>query len=210
VLAIVQLTALGLSCWQLRGAYAGTILAAPALAQMVAAARARGAGWLAAAWLASAGILYPLAAQALARTPGNAVAPTPPNASADCTAPDAVARLAALPSGTVIAPIDAGPYLLAGTGHRLIAAPYHRNNAGNAAMYRFLLASPEAARRIAVQWHARYLLLCPDRFPELGSTAMADRHRMIGLLRANRVPAWLKPIDGPAGGVQLFGIDADR
>ncbi|MFZ8289336.1 hypothetical protein ACO1K1_13720, partial [Staphylococcus aureus] len=63
---LVQVAALLVTCLQLRGAYAGAILAAPALAAVIAAARARGSLSLAGAWLASAGMLYPMAAQAVA------------------------------------------------------------------------------------------------------------------------------------------------
>ena len=62
----LQLGALAVAVMQLRGAYAGALLAAPALAALIAAARRAGALPLAGAWLVSAGMLYPLAAEAMA------------------------------------------------------------------------------------------------------------------------------------------------
>ena len=43
------------------------------------------------------------------------------------------AALAALAPGVVLAPIDLGPRILTTTAHRVLAAPYHRNAAGNRA-----------------------------------------------------------------------------
>jgi hypothetical protein len=53
---LFQLMGAALALAQLRGIYAATLLAAPALAALVAAARTRGPVALAAAWIASAGL----------------------------------------------------------------------------------------------------------------------------------------------------------
>lgn len=206
-LIALQVAAVALTCWQLRGAYAGAMLAAPALAMLVSAARERGAGWLALGWAASAGILYPIAAQAVARLPG--AAPQPAPSAAACLAPTTLAHLAALPPGVLIAPIDAGAYAVAATPHRLIAAPYHRNNAGNAAMYRFFLGTPAAARRIAAAWHADYALICPDQMAEIDPATRRDPHRLIGQIAAGTHPAWLTPIDKAAHG-PIYRISETR
>src|SRR3569623_2915016 len=126
-LVLVQAAALALTCYQLRGADGGASLAAPGLAAAIAAARARGTGWLAGAWLAAAGMLYPLAADALVpRAP-------PPAAQAsggDCPSPAALALLKRLPPGRMIAPLDLGAYALGSTQLSLVGAPYHRHQAG--------------------------------------------------------------------------------
>ena len=153
-LAVLLLAALAVTWVQLRGAYAGALLAAPGLAAAIAAARARGALSLAAAWGASAGMLYPIAAEAL--TPVS----SQPETGGDCASPALAARLAGLPVGTVIAPIDAGAWLIAATPQRLVAGPYHRNGAGNLAMFAFYLAGPAQATRIARGWHATYAISC--------------------------------------------------
>lgn len=200
-----QLGALALTCVQLRGAYLGAMLAAPALATMVAAARKRGAIALAGAWLGSAGMLYPIAAQALSTAPTAARAPD----KLPCTDRAVIARLNALPPGTLMAPMDAGAYALGGTRHRIIAAPYHRNNAGNAAMYRFFLGRPEQARALVAAWRADYVLLCADSFSE---NPPADRPRadsLAGQLWAGRTPGWLRAIRPHAHGVALFAVKRD-
>lgn len=189
-LLLVQAAALALTCYQLRGAYGGAILAAPGLAAVIAAARARGTGWLAGAWLASAGMLYPLAADALVpRSP-------PPAAQAsggDCTSPAALASLKRLPPRRMIAPLDLGAYALGSTQLSLVGAPYHRNQAGNLATYRFFLGDEAAARSIAREWRVTYVAFCPGSFGELGA-GMTAAPRMIGRLMQDKPPAWLVPV----------------
>ncbi|ODP39641.1 hypothetical protein [Sphingomonas turrisvirgatae] len=111
-----------LSCIQLRLAPFGAALAVPVLAYAVVRTRARGRPLAtAAAWAASAGILYPLAASALPVT-------SPPEpARAPCLTRANLGRIAALGHGIVAVPLDMGVYVLATSSHRVLAAPYHRN-----------------------------------------------------------------------------------
>ena len=55
-------------------------------------------------------------------------------------------RLAHLPKGVVLGFIDAGPFILMETPHAALAAPYHRNIKGNAAMLDIFLG-PASERR---------------------------------------------------------------
>jgi hypothetical protein len=195
-LLALQIAAFALTCWQLRGAYAGAILAAPALAATIVAARRKGVFTLIGAWLGSAGMLYPIAAHAV--VPGGT--PGKPAPQADCTSPAALAALARLPRGTILAPLDLGPYVLAATPHDVIAAPYHRNNAGNLASYRFFL-DPAAARATARAWHVDYVALCDTSFTELPQEpAMAAR------LRAGQAPGWLQPLAIGAPGLKVWRV----
>jgi len=200
-----QLAALLLTCAQLRGAYLGAILAAPALAAIIAAARSRGTLWLAGAWLASAGMLYPLAADAVTAAPsrkGHAR-----TATAGCTTPAAFAALAKLPRGRVLSPVDLGAYLLAETPHDVVAAPYHRNNAGNSAAYRFFLGTPPWAQKIAGAWKVDYVVLCPDSFDELGAAVTGDKSRMIAMLRSGHPPVWLRRVAIGRSEPMVFALD---
>lgn len=139
----------------LRGAYAGALLAAPALAAAIAGERSRGALRLAGAWLLSAGMLWPLAADALTPAPVTIAA-----TRGDCVSPAMLDALTTLPRDTVMAPVDAGAYLLSGTRQKVLAAPYHRNDAGNLAAYAFYLGDGATAARTARRWHADYALRC--------------------------------------------------
>ncbi len=187
LLLIVQATALALACTQMRGAYAGAMLAAPALAATIAAARVRSRGLLVAVWLVSAGILYPIAAGVLTGTGRPAPSPA-------CDLAAIQQRLATLPPGVVMAPIDLGPYLIATTAQRVVAAPYHRNDAGNLAMYRFYAAPPPRAESIARHWRVAYVVACPDQ-------RGADRAgTMAHALATGALPGWhpLTPVT-PSG-----------
>ncbi|GAA0656368.1 hypothetical protein FHT00_002440 [Sphingomonas insulae] len=159
MLALLLAVATAIAAVQLRGAYAAAILSAPGLAAAIAAARTRGGGWLIAAWLVSAGMLYPLAAAAFATRPAPAVRTT---AHGDCGSAAAMRTLARLPRGIVMAPVDAGAWALAATSHRVLAAPYHRNAVGNLAAYRFYAATPERAARIAAALHVDYVMACAN------------------------------------------------
>ncbi|WP_332788994.1 hypothetical protein [Sphingomonas sp. GB1N7] len=196
-----QVGALLLTCLQLRGAYAGAILAAPALAAVIAVARRRGTPALAAAWIGSAGMLYPIAANAFVPVPqGDDRRAT---GGGSCTSTEALARLARLPQGRLLAPLDLGAYAIGATKLSVVGAPYHRNNAGNGAVYRFFLGTPAAAQEIAKGWHIRYVALCPDSFGELGA---ADPRSLMARVRAGHAPAWMRPIEGPDDGLTLFEV----
>lgn len=184
LLLALQLASMALALFELRGVYAGAVLGAPALATVIGAARTRGVAALAAAWFAATGMLYPIAAQALVTTP-----PAPATSGAACPA---TGTLNAAPPTMVMAAIDRGPAILAGTRHRILAAPYHRNNAGNAAMYRFFLGTPDAAAEIARHWHVGLVLLCPGDFAELNG--QVPRASLLAHLRDGRPPAWLMPV----------------
>ena len=193
VLLMLQLAALGVTLIQVRGAYAGALLGAPALGAMIVAARRRGALPLAGAWLASAGILYPIAAQALvpAREPG---------AGPSCTSPALIALLARVPLGVVLAPIDTGGPAIAFTRHRLIAAAYHRDGDGNLAMYRFYLGRAEQARAIAAQMGATYVVACDGFAGRPGPDSLAAE------LARGDVPDWLVRVGATPDGAALYRL----
>ena len=195
IVGLFQLVSLLIALAQLRGAYAGAVLAAPALAGLITAARGRGAFALAAAWIVSAGLLYPIAGAALVRTPEAGT-------GRGCDAGVALAILARQPRGMVAAPIDLGAYTLAGTPHAVLAAPYHRNGAGNRALYRLLLATPEVARRNAGRWGVGYLVDCPGAHGELGTPRAGS---LLAALRAGEAPAWLRPLPG-GGGAHVYAV----
>lgn len=155
ILLLFQGTALAISIWQIRGASAGALLAAPALAWLVGVARAKGVLALAGAWLVSAGILYPLVGNSLIPKPGAK------GASSDgCDTPAQLAALATLPRGRIAGPIDLGGWGSAATPHGFLAAPYHRNNAGNAAAFAIFDGPRDRALAAAQSWRVDYVAAC--------------------------------------------------
>ncbi|MBS0479190.1 MAG: hypothetical protein JSR79_07820 [Proteobacteria bacterium] len=192
---VLQLAALAVAVTQVRGAYAGAIFAAPALAALIVAARRAGAVPLAGAWVVSAGMLYPLAAQAMATA-------APAVGGASCTAPDLIDALRALPAGRVMAPIDTGGVAIASTRQRMIAAAYHRNGAGDLAMYAFYRGRATAARGVARDWRVDYVVAC-DGFA--GVAAPFARQ-----LDAGRAPVWLREVAHVTSGGRIFAVSAGR
>lgn len=194
VLLALQATAAAVMAAQLRGAYAGAMFAAPALGALIVSARARGALPLASAWLASAGLLYPIAAEAMA--PARQAAPI----GASCTAPDLIAALGRLPDGVVMAPIDTGGVAIAATRHRLIAAAYHRDGAGDLAMYAFYRGPSAAAQHVTSRWRVGYIVAC-DGFAGVAAP-FADR------LASGQAPRWLREVAHVPSGARIFATVA--
>ncbi|MBA4760468.1 MAG: hypothetical protein H2053_01585 [Sphingomonas sp.] len=190
VLAGFQLAALALALVQLRGIYVGTLLAAPGLAALIAYARERGPLALAAAWIVSAGFLYPAL--------GSLVAPPAP--AATCDGAGVLAQLAAQPAGTVAAPIDLGAYALAETRHNILAAPYHRNAQGNLAVYRLIDLPVGAARAEANRLRVDLIADCGGAWDELGAPPAGS---LRAALRAGAPPDWLTPV---ARGASVYRV----
>lgn len=203
LLLALQCTAVAISTVQLRGAYTGAMLGAPALAILIGAARRNGTVALVASWLVSAGMLYPLVASAVTPSPDGASDGSSSHRKATipsaCAAPAMMTTLAQLPQGMVMAPIDIAPWGIAATRHRFVAGPYHRNIVGNLAMYRFFFSEPTSAQAIARRWVVRYVLYCDgDLGVAPASGSMAER------LATGRIPRWLKPLNGPHA--SLFAV----
>ena len=199
--------ALLVTLFQVRGAAMAAALASPALAVMIQHARAAanrpgGALRLIAAWLGSAGLFWSIAGHAAggAGSPGK---PLPKGAA--CTDAETIEQLRTLPTSTIIAPMDVGAYIIGMTPHRVLAAPYHRNNLGNRAAYDFWLSRPDEARVIANAWHADYVLACPNAFGGIdlnveGPGGMAQR------LEAGKALDWLVPVPLKASQGHLYRV----
>ena len=206
-LLVFQLFGTIVMLMQVRGSALAASLAAPAMAHLVHLARARtgrpGALLaLAAAWIVSAGLAWSMAGHLL--SPQGAAASAALR-GADCTAAVTLDQLRALPPGTMIAPMDAGAYLIGATPHRVLAAPYHRNNRGNRAAYDFWLSPPDTARAVAARWHADYVLACPDAFGGIDLTREGPGG-MAMLLDRGAAPDWLVPLPLRDSAAHLYRI----
>lgn len=193
---LLAFLAMGVSVtlFQVRGAAVAAALAAPAMAHLVIigrrkAGRPYGTAILASAWLASGGLFYAIAGHVAdgADSPGRHAG------GAGCTDAATLEQIGALPRGTMIAPVDAGAYIIGLTPHRVLAASYHRNNTGNRAAYDFWLSPPDRARDVAERWHADYVLACPDAFGGIDLSREGPGGMAI-LLDRGEPPAWLVPI----------------
>ena len=198
---------------QARGSYVGSAVAAPILAGLVLSARTarHGRAWkLAGAWIASAGILWLVVPSWLdgrfqAQPAAGSTLAGPPPQVTDCRAGRNWQALDRYPTGVIMAAMDMAPYALAGTHHGIVAAGYHRSNAGNAAMYAFFLSPPDRARAIGSRWSTDYVLLCPTDFSELDVRAR-DPDSLAARLLADRPPDWLERLPLTDTGLRLYRV----
>lgn len=189
---------------QVRGIWFGAAIAAPLLAHWVSRARSQGVARLAIAWLVSAGLIWQSAGAALGRV-GSGSRTALAGAAGTCQDARLFGQLDRLPTGTVAAPIDVGAYILSQTDHRVLAAPYHRNNRGNRAMYDFFLGTPDNARYQAGLWTIDYVVLCPGSLSEVPST-MVKPNSLLAHLRVGAAPDWLEPVLSLEGGAQAWRV----
>ena len=166
ILGIITLAALiGFSVWEMRGTAAASMLAAPIFAASLAVLWPRLAPGRNLVLLALAVSPASFAALGLSAKPLIDLIFRPQMTIAErgasaCRTVSDVASLTQLPRGRVMAPIDLGPMILADTDHAVFAAPYHRNNDGNLAMLKLMLAPIPAARQILSDRRVDYVVIC--------------------------------------------------
>ncbi|WP_092984765.1 hypothetical protein [Rhizobium sp. NFR03] len=110
-----------------------------------------------------------------------------------CVARDAIAPLADEPIGVVAAPSNLGASILRFTHHRVLAAPYHRNQAGMLAELNIGLAPAETAKDLLIRNGVTLLAFCATD----GQTSLIADHAPDGLyatLGQGIVPAYLQPV----------------
>ncbi len=202
VLAVLAAIAL----WQVRGAAAANALAAALVPAALVRAlpapdgRALFLG-LGRAALIAAALLNPLALIAIgaaaARGVEIATGAQRPTVIADgpgtCRRAADYAPLARLPRGLVLAFIDAGPFLLMETAHSVLAAPYHRNVKGNAAMLDVFLAAPDEAPARLAALGVDYVAFCPGA-PERYNYVRSAPAGLAAALARGEAPAFLERI----------------
>lgn len=191
--------ALIVTLFQVRGASMAAALAIAPLAVTVAWVREHRPALTVPAWLAALGIVWNVVGTLL--QPADAK----PAKGAGCDDWRTIEQLRALSAGTIVAPIDAGAYILALTPHRVLDAPYHRNNAGNRAAYDFWLTPTAQAQATAARWKIDYALYCPRG---LGSIDLNREgpNGVAALLAKGQRPAWLQPLPLKDSRAQLFRI----
>jgi len=115
------------------------------------------------------------------------------------------AALAQLPAGVVAADLDYGPFLLALTPHRILAAPYHRLSAGILAAHEIFGSPPAAARAALKRFGVTYMAICGTRGPsDLPKSELEAS--LAGRLQAKEVPDWLEPIATGEGPFTVFRV----
>jgi Dolichyl-phosphate-mannose-protein mannosyltransferase len=111
-----------------------------------------------------------------------------------------VRGLAALPPGLIAGDVDLGPYIVALSPHRVVAAPYHRLDRSILANHAITHGTPEQALRTLEALRVNYVALCADR-PGGANSAGNGQAPTLGarLLDGDRF-AFLQALDLPTDG----------
>ena len=188
---------IAVSMWEMRGAAGAAMVAAPIFAAGAAAlwpSLAAGSNLVLLAFVVSPTMFATLGRPAkplidLVFKPQAMV--FEPEASR-CQSLSDVASMKQLPKGRVMAPIDLGPAILAETDHEVFAAPYHRNNDGNLAMFQSMLATTPVARQLLRERHVDYVVVCrtsPNR-----NVIERAPDGLEAILARDETPEFLEPI----------------
>lgn len=208
----VQAALLAVSVWEVRGASGanaiGAVLMPAALLPMLPAAE--GASYFGVSRAALVVLLLLNPATLLALGNGAARAFAAPAVTTrrlitsgdpgTCQRPADYAPLATLPPGRVLAFIDAGPFILMESADAVLAAPYHRNQAGNLAMLETFMAAPDAAKRKLVAHRIAYVAFCPGA-PERYNYVARVPASLVAALSRNEPPSFLERV--PLAGTDL-------
>lgn len=120
-----------------------------------------------------------------------------------CFAFSAFTAMRTLPPGTVMADLDAGPFILANTAHSAVAAPYHRLGAPIYDAMTVFYQTPEKAAETLARDGADYVALC-----RTGVFASEAKLGMLGhALAGGTPPAWLTPLPSENGAYWLYKVN---
>jgi hypothetical protein len=123
-----------------------------------------------------------------------------------------VRRLAALPPRLVAGDIDLGPYIVALSPHRVVAAPYHRLEKGILANHAILSGRPEQAPQRLDALGVDYVALCADRWQGSDQSARSKEGRPLRsrLLDGDRL-GFLQEVKMPAdAGLRVWKVAPTR
>jgi hypothetical protein len=199
ILGITTLAALiGLSFWEMRGAAAASMVAAPMFAASLVILWPTLAAGRSLVLLALVVSPASFAALGLSAKPLIDFIFKPQMTIAErdastCQTMSDVASMTRLPKGRVMAPIDLGPLILAATDHAVFAAPYHRNNDGMVAMLKLMLAPVPAAHQILSDRRVDYVVTC-SAAPEPDLVKLAP-DGLAARLGRGETPDFLEPLD---------------
>ncbi len=121
-----------------------------------------------------------------------------------CASPAGLAKLAAEPAGVVSAVTNIGSDILRFTPHRVLAAPYHRNQGGMLTQLHIATAGEAEAEAFLRGAGVTLVAFCRTD-PEAISLARSYPESLYAALMAGRSPAYLQPVAG-TGPVELFRV----
>ncbi|WP_246673846.1 GtrA family protein [Mesorhizobium sp. B2-3-13] len=206
--------ALLVSAWEVRGSTFSIVFAVIPLSAWIAKWRQRAEASpssgsvlrMAAAWLISVNAIWSGAAQAASSAFAAAAPARDAGIDAPCNSKASFAALGAMAPTTVLAISNLGSPILAFTGHRVFAGPYHRNVAGNLLVFDALLGSATDAKAVVESHHVGLVALCRGNSESRLFAARAPDGFLAGLMRGN-VPEWLEPVAETRGSpLELYRV----
>ncbi|MCW2314523.1 hypothetical protein M2322_000043 [Rhodoblastus acidophilus] len=108
--------------------------------------------------------------------------------------------------GLVAGPISPGSYILAHSPMRALAAPYHRNNAGNLAALNILRAEPALAESLARKGGVDYVLLCWATPADAASLRALSPTGLAARIEQGEIPGWLREVSPKDAPVRLYRL----
>lgn len=128
-------------------------------------------------------------------------------AAADCESRRAIAPMVNLPATTVVAPSDSGSDILRFTAHRVISAPYHRNQGGMLTELHIGLATPNEAVAFLRGAKVGMIAYCPGNAQTKRLAAMKP-DGLYAALGRGEIPPYLVALPHAEGsGFQLYRVD---
>ena len=124
--------------------------------------------------------------------------------ASDCDTATALRQLAALPPATVVAPSNSGSEILRFTAHRVLTAPYHRNQGGMLTELHIGLAKPSEAEAFMRGARATIVAYCSA---DLQTKMIRDLKPdgFYAALERGEVPAFLEALPrDPNSGLALY------
>ena len=113
--------------------------------------------------------------------------------------------------GLVAGDIDLGPYIVALSPHRVVAAPYHRLEGGILANHAIVDGTPEQALRRIEALGVGYVALCADRPAGTGSSREGPATTLSARLLDGDRFGFLQELDLPtAGAIRVWKVVPTR
>lgn len=123
-----------------------------------------------------------------------------------CRAKSQMAALAAEPTGVVSAVSNIGDDILRHTGHRVLSAPYHRNQGGMLTQLHIATEGADTARAFLEGAGVTLVVFCPAD-PEARQIVRRAPDGLYADLKAGKVPRYLDRVyGGPDAPMQIFRV----
>ncbi|TIO47387.1 MAG: GtrA family protein [Mesorhizobium sp.] len=207
--------AFGVAVWQVRGSTFSIAFGVIPLSAWIAKWRARAetnsslaaALRLAAVWLVSINPVWMGAAAATSvALEKNTSAADESSTDKGCEKTASFAAFGRMPETSVLATSNLGSPILAFSGHRVFAGPYHRNVAGNLLVLDAFLGTPDAARKIVEAHRVGLVAVCRGSGESAMLAKRAPRGFLSGLLQGS-VPDWLELVAETKGSpIELYRV----